>query len=522
MRPLLLALCLLAATSAGAATFRWSSQGDYLSADPHAQNEGLNNNVNDFIFEKLTTRGKDLALQPALAVSWEAKSPTLWRFNLRKGVTFHDGTPFTADDVVFSIERAQLPSSNFKVYAGPVGKPRRIDDYTVEIETPGPSPLIHELLNSVRIMSKAWCVKNGALKPQDFKTGEETFASRNANGTGPYILVKREPEVGTTLRKNPNWWGIADKRFEGNVDEIVYRPIKSDATRMAALVTGEIDFVQDPALQDIPRLRQDAKLKVVEGLENRVIFLVMDQERDTLKYSNVKGKNPLKDLRVRQALYAAIDVEAIQRQVMRGLSKPTGAMVPTISRSFPPLEPRLLPFDPAKGKKLLADAGYPDGFEVGLLCPNNRYVNDERICTAITSMWAKIGVKAKLETLPRAQFFQRVDQFDHSIHMYGWGGAATDPGFTVTPILHSRTGTRGDFNSGRYRDPELDKLGEAAEVELDTTKRSALLLQALQRAREGIYTIPLHRQVIPWAMRSNIEVVHRADNVVTPEWVRIR
>ena len=522
MRPVLFALCLLAATSAGAATFRWSSQGDYLSADPHAQNEGLNNNINDYIFEKLTTRGKDLVLQPALAVSWESKSPTLWRFNLRKGVTFHDGTPFTADDVVFSIERAQLPSSNFKVYAGPIGKPRRIDDHTVEIETPGPNPLIHELLNSIRIVSKAWCVKNGALKPQDFKTGEETFASRNANGTGPYILVKREPEVATTLRKNHNWWGIADKRFEGNVDEIVYRPIKSDATRMAALVTGEIDLVQDPPLQDIARLRQDAKVKVVEGPENRVIFLVMDQERDTLKYSNVKGKNPLKDLRVRQALYAAIDIEAIQRQVMRGSSRPTGAMVPTISRSFPPLEPRLLPHDPAKAKKLLAEAGYPDGFEVGLLCPNNRYVNDERICTAITSMWAKVGVKARLETLPRAQFFQRVDQFDHSIHMYGWGGAATDPGFTVTPVLHSRDGRRGDFNSGRYRDAELDKIGEAAEVEMDTAKRSALLLQALQRARENIYTLPLHRQVIPWAMRANVEAVHRADNVVTAEWVRIR
>src|SRR6478609_1377791 len=169
MRPLLIALCLLAATSASAATFRWSSQGDYLSADPHAQNEGLNNNVNDFIFEKLTTRGKDLALQPALAVSWEAKSPTLWRFNLRKGVTFHDGTSFTAEDVVFSIERAQLPSSNFKVYATPIGKARALDPLTVEIETPRPSPILVDNLDTVRIMSRAWCTKYNVLKPQDFK-----------------------------------------------------------------------------------------------------------------------------------------------------------------------------------------------------------------------------------------------------------------------------------------------------------------------------------------------------------------
>lgn len=516
---MLVAACVF---TAQAATFRWSSQGDYLSADPHAQNEGLNNNINDFIFERLTAREKDLSLRPSLAVSWETKSPTLWRFNLRKGVTFHDGTPFTADDVVFSLERAQLPSSNFKVYATPVGKARRIDDHTVEIETPGPNPLLQEQLTTVRIMSRKWCAKNNAARPQDFKTGEETFASRNANGTGPFILVKREPEVATTLRKNPKWWGLADQRFEGNVDEIVYRPIKSDATRMAALVTGEVDLVLDPPLQDIPRLRQDSKVKVIEGVENRVIFLVMDQERDELKYSDVKGRNPLKDLRVRQALYHAIDIEAIQRQVMRGLSRPTGSMVPTAARSFPPLEPRLLPFDVERAKKLLAEAGYPAGFELGLVCPNNRYVNDERICTALASMFAKIGVKVRLNAMPRAQFFQKVDQFDHSMHMYGWGGAATDPGFTLTPVLHSRDGRgRGDFNSGRYRDATLDRLAEAAEVEMDPAKRSAIMLQGLQRARENIYTIPLHRQVIPWATRSNVRAVHRADNVVEALWVRI-
>jgi peptide/nickel transport system substrate-binding protein len=518
---LLLGTCFAAGPHA--ATFRWSSQGDYLSADPHAQNEGLNNNINDFVYERLTARDKDLALIPALAISWEVKSPTVWRFNLRKGVTFHDGTAFTAADVVYSIERAQLPSSNFKVYATPVGKARRIDDHTVEVETPGPNPLLQEQLTTVRIMSRAWCEKNGATKPQDFKTGEETFASRNANGTGPFILVRREPEVATTLRKNAKWWGIAERRFEGNVEEIVYRPIKSDATRMAALVTGEVDLVLDPPLQDIPRLRQDAKVKVIEGIENRVIFLVMDQERDELKYSNVKGKNPLKDLRVRKALYQAIDIDAIQRQVMRGLSRPTGSMVPTAARSFPPLEPRLLPHDVAKAKQLLAEAGYPDGFELGLFCPNNRYVNDERICTAIASMYAKVGVKVRLESMPRAQFFQRVDTFDISMHLYGWGGAATDPGFTLTPVIHSRDGKgKGDFNSGRYVDAELDRLIDTSALEMDAAKRSALMLQAFQRVRENVYTIPLHRQMIPWATRANVSVVHRADNVVTATWVRVR
>ena len=510
------------ALSAQAVVFRWSSQGDYLSADPHAQNEGLNNNLNDAVFERLTAWDRKLELVPSLATSWELKGPTLWRFHLRKGVRFHDGSPFTADDVVFSIARAQSASSNFKVYAAPIGKARAIDAYTVEIETPQPSPLLLQLVNTVRIMSRKWCEKHGAVKPQDFKTGEETYASRHANGTGPFVLVKREAEVATVMRKNPDWWGLREGRFEGNVDEMVYRPVKSDATRMAALVTGEIDLVLDPPLQDIPRLKNDPKVRVVEGVENRVIFLVLDQERPELKYSSVKGRNPLKDLRVRQALYQAIDVEAIRRQVMRGLARPTGAMIPTAAQSFPEIEPRLLPYDVAAAKKRLAQAGYPEGFDITLACPNNRYVNDERICTALAAMFAKIGVTVRVNAMPRAQFFQKVDQFDHSMHLYGWGGAATDPGFTLTPVLHSRDGKgRGDFNSGRYVDAELDRMVEAVETEMDPAKRRATMLEAFRRTRDHVYLIPLHRQVIPWAARANVKAVHRPDNVVEALWVRL-
>jgi peptide/nickel transport system substrate-binding protein len=512
------------AITAQAATLRWSSQGDYLSADPHAQNEGLNNNVNDYIFERLTARAKDLTLIPSLATSWEAKSPKVWRFQLRKGVVFHDGTPMTADDVVYSIRRAQLPSSNFKVFASPLGTARRIDAHTVEIETAAPSPagVFLENVNSVRIMSRTWCERNGARKPQDFKTGEETYSSRHANGTGPFVLVKREAEVITLLRRNPNWWGDAEGRREGNVDEIVYRPIKSDATRMAALVSGELDLVLDPPLQDINRLKSNRAIRVVEGPENRVIFLVMDQERDELKYSNVKGRNPFKDLRVRQALYHAIDVQAIQRLIMRGMSLPTGSMVPTAAMSPPQLEQRLLLHDPAKARRLLAEAGYPQGFELGLDCPNNRYVNDERICTALAGMLAKVGIRLRLNAMPRAQFFQKVDQFDISMHLYGWGGAATDPGFTLTPVLHSRDGKgRGDFNSGRYKDAILDALIQGAEGEMDPVRRRGMMLEALQRVRQQIYVLPLHRQVIPWATRASVKVVHRPDNVVEALWVRI-
>jgi len=516
-------LCLLAAlATADAKTLRWSSQGDYLSADPHGQNEGINNLINDEIYERLVVRDRKLELVPGLATSWEMVAPTRWRFHLRRGVVFHDGTPFTADDVVFSIERAQLPTSNFKVFATPLGKVRKVDDFTVEFETPVPTPVLVENAALVNIMSRAWCEKNGATRPQDFKSGEETFASRATNGTGPFMLVRREAEVSTVLKKNPRWWGIAEGRFTGNVDEVVYRPIKSDATRMAALLSGELDFVLDPPLQDLQRLKAGGGISIVEGSENRVIFLVMDQSRDELRYSSVKGRNPFKDVRVRRAFYMAIDVEAIRRQVMRGQSLPTGAMIPAAHRSFPDLEPRLLPYEVAGARKLLAEAGYPDGFEIGLLCPNNRYVNDERICTAIAGMLAKIGVRVNLTTMPRAQFFQKVDQFDITMHLYGWGGATTDPGFTLTPVIHSPDGKgKGDFNSGRYRDEALDALIDSVEHEMDPARRTELIHDAFRRVRENVYTIPLHRQMIPWAVRSGIHAIHRADNVLEATWVRI-
>lgn len=516
--------CFIAVASmVDAATLRWSGQGDYLSADPHAQNEGMNNNINDLIHERLVMRDQTLKIIPALALSWERIAPTTWRFNLRKEVTFHDGTPFTADDVVFSISRAQSPTSNFKTYANMLGKVRKVDDHTVEFTTTAPNPIMLEHMVSINMVSKKWVESNGVMAPQDFKTGQETFASRRANGTGPYVLVSRESEVKTVLKAYPSWWGRKAGLFTGNAEDVIYRPIKSDATRMAALLSGEIDFVLDPPLQDLDRLKRNGNIKVVEGPENRVLFLVFDQFSDELKYSNVKGKNPFKDLRVRQALYHAIDVDAIRVQVMRGQARITGSMVPASVSSDPALEPRLLPVNLDRAKALLKEAGYPNGFETDLLCPNNRYVNDERICTAIAAMLSKIGIRTKLTLQPRAQFFQKVDNFDFSFHLYGWGGAPTDPGLVLGPVLSNNNKKgRGDFNSGRFIDPELDALIGRIETEMDTSKRNAMMLDALQRVRQQIYTLPLHRQVIPWAMRKGVTVVHRADNVLQPIWVKVQ
>jgi peptide/nickel transport system substrate-binding protein len=272
-----------------------------------------------------------------------------------------------------------MPTSGIASYAAQMGEPRRIDEHTVEFLLPRFNPIFLEHASLIFIMSKAWSEKNGVGAPLDFKNKETKYTALNANGTGPYILVSRQPDVKTTFRRNPQWWG----RFDGNVQEVVYTPIASDATRIAALGSGEIDLVIDPAPQMLPRLRQTPQVKVLDGVENRVVFVGMDQGRDELLYSSVKGKNPFKDVRVRRALYAAINIESLRSNLMRGLSIPTGSMTPSSLGDFddPELEKRA-PFDLQRARALMAEAGYAQGFDVSMDCPNNRYINDEEICIA--------------------------------------------------------------------------------------------------------------------------------------------
>jgi peptide/nickel transport system substrate-binding protein len=286
-------------------------------------------------------------------------------------------------------------------------------------------------------------------------------------------------------------------------------------------MSGEIDLINDPPVQDVPRLKQNASVKVLEGTENRVIFIGMDQQRDELLYSNVKGKNPFKDKRVRQALYQAIDIEAIRTTTMRGLSKPTGAM---LSAPLPWIvEPeKRFPFDRAKAKQLIAEAGYPNGFEVTLDCPNNRYVNDEKICQALAAMWSQIGVTTSVTAMPRANYFPKLEKLDTSLYMLGWGGASTDPIFILQPVLHTANSKGdGDYNYGRYSNPKFDALVDQVKTEIDVEKRRKLINEALMLQHDELLHLPLHRQVIPWATRSNVAAVHRADNWVLPYWVKM-
>jgi peptide/nickel transport system substrate-binding protein len=520
---LLIGALLAAAVMAGplsAKTLRWASQGDILTFDPMSQNESLNNTFSDYVYEGLVRYNKQFVPEPALATSWTRVSPTVWRFNLRKNVKFHDGTPMTADDVVFSFQRVLAPASNMKVYAQGVKEAKKIDDFTVEIVTDGPNPVLLRGLVDVKIMSKAWSTKNNVVNPQNYAQKEESFAARNTNGTGQFMLKSREADVKTVLVANPAWWDKA----EGNVSEIVYTPIKSDATRAAALISGEVDLVLDPPTQDIPRLRQNTAIKIADGTETRIIFLGVDQWRDESPYTSVKGKNPFKDKRVRQAMYQAIDIEAIRRATMRGLSVPTGSMIaPQVNGYFEEFAKRL-PYDEAASRKLLADAGYPQGFEFTLDCPNNRYINDEEICQAITAMWAKVGLKVKLNAMPRATYFQKIQKFDTSVYLLGWATATFDGLYTLQSLIHSvdpKGGADGNFNLGKYSNPKADALIDQVKTEIDDAKRNQAMREAQKLHADDIGHIPLHQQVIPWAMRSNVSTFHRADNRLDMRWTRV-
>jgi len=519
-RTTLLLAAVFLACAAHAKVFRWASVADHSSADPHGQNQIVNNAINGQVYETLVKRGKKLEPIPGLAESWSQVSPTVWRFKLRKDVKWHDGSPFNADDVVFSIKRVAGDTSTFRVYGRAAGEPRKVDDHTVEFTTPVPNPVMPETMALLAIMSKAWCGKNKVERAQDFNRKEETFASRNAMGTGPFMLVARESDIKSTFRKNPDWWGIKAGLFEGNVEEIVYTTIKSDATRMSALAAGDIDVVLDPPLQDIDKLARESRIKIWREPENLVFFLGMDQSRGELLYSDVKGRNPFKDRRVRLAVYQAIDADAINRVVMRGLAVPAALVIPNPEAAGVPKElNKRFPYDLDKARKLMAEAGYPKGFSTQLDCQNVR----ENVCTAIAGQLARIGIDVKVNSLQNARYFAKGQSRDTSFYLLGWGGQNTDAMFTLQPLLHGRNEKGdGDYNWGDYRDEKLDGLIDRAKTEMDQGKRQALINDALRVVHDNVYLVPLHRRMAPWASRSSVELVIRPDSWLEVRWVKVR
>ncbi len=500
----------LATTAVQANTLRWAAQNDILTLDPHSQNHATTNAILQHAYEGLTRYNAKYEPEPALATKWTQISPTQVRFELRRGVKFHDGSPFTADDVLFSFGRIKQPQGTMAIYVAGIAELKKIDDHTVDFILSGPNPVLLRNIADFFIMSKTWAEKNKTANVQDYKAKEENHASRNVNGTGSYRITGWTPDQRITLVANPDWW---DKANASNVTEVVYTPIKADATRVAALLSGDVDMVTDLPTQDVARLRGDSKLKVVDGNEVRTIFIALDQFSPELKYSDVKGKNPFKDKRVREALNIAIDREGIKRATMRGLSLPASIMVaPGVNGHSAELDAPIKP-DPERAKKLLAEAGYPNGFEFQLSCPNNRYVNDEEVCQNLVSMWARVGIKTRLAAEGFATFIQKVQNFDTSAYLLGWGVATFDAQYSLQSLVRTRTtGADGNFNFGRVSDAKVDQLVDAMKTETDVAKRNGLIREALVRTRDEFLYVPLHHQLRPWAMKAGVTTLHRADD----------
>ncbi len=512
-------LIALAMVPASAQTLRYANQGDLKSLDPYTLRETTTIAHHGHIYEGLVARDKDLKLIPALAESWETLEPTRWRFHLRKNVKFHNGDPFTADDVIFSADRVRAKGSNFMTVIPIDAKFVKIDDNTVDVVLTSPNPILTSQWDGWYIMDKKWAEANNSVAPTPASATTPSFASLNANGTGPFMLDSHQPGVKTVFKANPNWW----RKPEHNLKEIVFTPIASDATRVAALLSGEVDVIEPVPLQDIDRVNASGTAKVLTGPELRTIFLGMDQVRDELLYSNVKGKNPFKDIKVREAFYKAIDIELIKTRVMRGLSTPSALMIApqlfALSKDF--TRPKV---DIDGAKKLLTAAGYPDGFEVTLDCPNDRYVNDSAICQAVVGMLARIGVKVTLLAQPKQQYFAKVLKpggYQTSFYLLGWTPASSDSQNVLNDIMGCRDdpkSTRGEANLSGYCNKKLDELSDKVLLETDTAKRNQMIKEAFEIGIKDWGYIPLHQQALAWGVSNKVKITQRADNQVSLYW----
>jgi peptide/nickel transport system substrate-binding protein len=502
-----------------AKTFKMADQGDITSMDPHSLNESLQLSMLGNVYEALTTIDQKLALAPSLATKWSNPSPNSWIFELRKDVKFHDGTPMTAEDVVFSMNRARADGSDMRAYMSSVDTIKKIDDYKVEFVTKAPNPILPNVLAVVVVMSKKWCEENKATNPVDKRKGIENTASFKTNGTGPFRTRERQPGTKTVFVRNGTYWG----KIEGNLTEVIFTPIGNDATRVAALQSGEIDMMQPVPVQDAARLNTSANLKVLQGPEIRTIFLGMDQSRDELLFSNVKGKNPFKDKRVRQAFYHAIDIDTIKTRIMRNSAFPTGGMVaPGINGYAAELNTRL-PFDQEASKKLLAEAGYPNGFEVTMDCPNDRYVSDVEICQAVAAMYARIGVKINLNAQSKVTYFPKILSRNTSFYLLGWTSGTYDAHNPLNSLMASPApGGQGQFNLGSYKSPRLDELTLKIQSETDQAKRNAMIVEAYKVHKDDIGHLPLHQQALAWGMKKNVDLVQRADNFNVLRWITVK
>lgn len=505
------------AGSAFAQTFRWAFQGENITMDPHSTTEYTTVGFLSNIYEGLVRRDRKMQIEPALASEWKLESPTVWRFKLRDNVKFHDGSPFTADDVIFSYERSLKDGSDVKPRVQSIKEIRKIGDHEIEIETKSPNPILLSELADWFILSKAWSEANNAQAPADVRKGGENAATHRANGTGPFKLTLRQRDEKTVLNANDQWW---DKP-EFNIKEAIFSPVSNNATRVAALLSGNVDMIYPVPSQDMPRLEQTADIELLKGPESRVVFLGFDVARDELLHSSVKGKNPFKDERVRQAVYHAVDVNAIKSRIMRNASFPTGTLIAPSVTGFDERLNGRLPFDLEKAKALMKEAGYADGFTLTMDCPNDRYVNDEAICQAVAAMLARINIKVDLQAQTRSLFFKKVLARDTSFYLHAWATSTNDGHNILYDLLNTPTPQTGTWNLNGYSNPKVDELTKQIGAEMDADKRKALLFEAFSIVRDDNAHVPLHQQMLVWAKRKNVDVHQRPDDRLELRFTRV-
>ena len=505
-----------------AETLRWSSAGDSLTFDPHAQNHGQTHTLAHQFYDSLIYLDMDAEPAAGLATDWyiHEDDDNVWVFELREGVTFHEGQSFTADDVVFSIERALHSNSDMRPLISTVVEVTAQDDYTVHLRTDGPNPLLPNNLTNLFIMNREWAEANGAETVQDYSGGEENYAVRNANGTGPYRVVSREGDVRTEMERFDDFWGADMYPLE--VSRIVYTPIQSPSTRAAALLSGEIDLLQDPPVQDIQRLQNAANITVHSGAENRTIMFGMDQGRDELRTSNISGENPFADRRVREAMNLAIDRNAIQQVVMRGQSVPAGMIAPSFVNGYSEEMDRVTGANRSRAMELMQEAGYGDGFSVTMTCTNDRYVEDEGICQAVTGMLGQIGINVRLDARPNSIHFAELQNGELDFYLLGWGVPTLDSHYVFDFLLETKTESTGAWNFTGWSNEEFDQLSRALPTETDIDARNEMIARAWEIVQEDIVYLPIHHQVLNWAMRSDIDFQVQSEDTPMIKYMRFQ
>ena len=513
-----------AAPGARAASLHVATAFDPQTMDPHSLALQYHTRVVFQIYEPLIGRDQNYHLVPVLATSWSQRDPLTWRFRLRPDVHFHDGSLFTAEDAVFSFERALAPPSQRQFVLKGVRNVRMVDPLTIDIQLAAPDAVLPQKLVLVAMMSKHWAQAHHVERAQDFNARQETWAVRNANGTGAYRLDRYEPDVRTTLKAFPQWWNRRNAD-NGNVDEVSFVTIRSDATRLAALHSGEIDIVLDPPYQDVEQLRHDPDLAVAQVGDISTDYLALDQASAALPGvapgPDGKPRNPFKDLRVRRAVYQAINIDLIIQKVLKGLGTSTAELLaPEFGQPDPPGAGRPR-FDPVHSRDLLREAGYPDGFDLTMDCVN--VTLREHVCQAIAAMLTQVGIRTTLHTSPTTQFFPMITQGKVSLAEFGFTGSTEDAWQGLNGLLHTwdKDGG-GTFNGGRYSNPRLDALVDAVRAEPDPQKRRVLVATALKLAADDVAYVPLYRRTLNWVMQKKVHVVMLPDDTLPVRWVTVR